>query len=154
MIDLENDIYMNEHIVQNLGPVGNQKFPAAVGAVEKPILNQPIGAGVKLEYLLENALNQIRERDERIAKLTNLLLAQSNITMLGAPTVESVATADQNKVNSQNNRWLRVKQALERKYAKVPERYENFESEKKGKSFNEIWGDKATEAEKELAENA
>lgn len=88
-------------------------FPGLpVGVVSRP----PI-VGQEFLDLINRQLDIIEVKDARITELTNLLIRQDNINMIQNEPNQSLESGEL----VTNKRWNRIKQQLERKYAKVRE---------------------------------
>ena len=137
--------------VENTGPVGsigNQKpsiFKSDISMKDQDNIIRPRPVGNEFLELINKQLDIIREKDERINYLTNLLLRQNSIDEVNATTL----TSDDNerKEVGGTNRWPDVRKILERKFAKVPSPHSEFT----GQNENKIdYSSAANKAQEEL----
>ena len=98
--------------IQNTGPVGS-KYPIK----DTPPAIKPVGN--EFLEIISKQLDMIKERDDRISDLTNILLRQNAIIENNSPITEDIT---EQKEHIGRPRWNRIQKFLEQKYSKPPEK--------------------------------
>lgn len=102
--------------LENTGAVGSRQYPikdVQLGLERSEL--KPVGN--EFLEIINKQLDIIREKDERITELTNIILRQNAILEVNNSQIPNESNLEEPEKLG-NARWNRVKSMLERKYSK------------------------------------